>query len=87
MRIIYLFHLITSLAWLESWGTIFGIAPLANGFDSGAKAMRIRVRHRAVTSLDTLRISRKGCDHVITVVLAAGDDLLGFSSAELGSSH
>jgi hypothetical protein len=28
-----------------------------------------------------------GCDCVITVVLAAGDDLLGFSSAELGSSH
>lgn len=46
MRIIYLFHLITSLPWLESWGTIFGIAPLANGFDSRARAMRIR-RHVA----------------------------------------
>jgi hypothetical protein len=31
MRIIYLFHLITSLVCLALWGTMFGIARSANG--------------------------------------------------------
>ena len=40
MRIIYLFHLITSPVCLESWGTLFGIAQLANGLTRELSAVR-----------------------------------------------
>ncbi len=82
MRIIYLFHLITSLVCLESWGTLFGIAQLANGFDSCAISGEICVRYGVVTPLDSRTSIAHGCAYVITVVLAIGDDLLGFSFAE-----
>jgi hypothetical protein len=46
------------------------------------------VRNSSMVMLrDEYHLRAYGCIFVITVVLAVGDDLLGFCSTEGGSSH
>ena len=79
MRIIFLFHPITSPACLGSWETMLGMLP---GRSIDQKVTRLMnewcnhvfSRFRAVRSM-------------ITVVRAEGDDLLGICNAGVGISY
>ena len=68
-------------------GNLVCIAPLANGLTREQCSGEICIRYGVVTPLNSRTSIAHGCAYVITVVLAIGDDLLGFSSAEYGSSH
>ena len=87
MRIIYLFHPIPSFAYLELWGAPVWHSLSGQGADSEDADLGTVTEKQSSQLWRGLAPATSKCDDVITVVFVAGDDLLGFSSAQLRSSH